>query len=75
MLFLLVGAIPMRNLVYRVQPLPKSLLSHVWNFGSLNLTSKPPDKEQTENSDNEMEYIMSMVTIFVSFTCLFIVLL
>jgi len=73
----------MRNLVYRVQPLPKSLLPHVWNFGSLNSTSKPPDTEQTEaedvgdneNSDNETEYIMSMVTIFVSFTCLFIVLL
>ncbi|KAK3588412.1 hypothetical protein CHS0354_015933 [Potamilus streckersoni] len=30
------GRVPMRNLVYRVQPLPQSLLPLVWDFGQLN---------------------------------------
>ncbi|XP_052216221.1 E3 ubiquitin-protein ligase rnf213-alpha-like isoform X4 [Dreissena polymorpha] len=30
------GKIPMRRLVYRVQPLPESLLPLVWDFGQLN---------------------------------------
>ncbi|KAH3728508.1 hypothetical protein DPMN_054465, partial [Dreissena polymorpha] len=30
------GRIPMRRLVYRVQPLPQSLLPLVWDFGQLN---------------------------------------
>nr|XP_013804530.1 PREDICTED: E3 ubiquitin-protein ligase RNF213-like [Apteryx mantelli mantelli] len=30
------GYIPLRQLVYRVQPLPPSLLSLVWDFGELN---------------------------------------
>ncbi|XP_052083737.1 E3 ubiquitin-protein ligase rnf213-alpha-like [Mytilus californianus] len=29
------GQVPMRNLVYRVQPLPQSLLPLVWDFGQL----------------------------------------
>ncbi|WAR08837.1 RN213-like protein [Mya arenaria] len=29
------GTIPMRKLVYRVQPLPRSLLPFVWDFGQL----------------------------------------
>ena len=29
------GDIPMRHLVYRVQPLPKSLIPLVWDFGTL----------------------------------------
>ena len=31
-----VGRVPMRRLVYRVQPLPQSLLPLVWDFGQLN---------------------------------------
>ena len=31
-----IGQIPMRQLVYRVQPLPTSLLPIVWDFGCLN---------------------------------------
>ena len=30
------GHIPMRQLVYRVQPLPASMLPLVWDFGQLN---------------------------------------
>ncbi|WAR07198.1 R213A-like protein, partial [Mya arenaria] len=30
------GRVPMRRLVYRVQPLPQSLLPLVWDFGQLN---------------------------------------
>ncbi|XP_052062754.1 E3 ubiquitin-protein ligase rnf213-alpha-like isoform X2 [Mytilus californianus] len=30
------GRIPMRHLVYRVQPLPQSMLPLVWDFGQLN---------------------------------------
>ncbi|XP_052215091.1 E3 ubiquitin-protein ligase rnf213-alpha-like isoform X2 [Dreissena polymorpha] len=30
------GKVPMRRLVYRVQPLPQSLLPLVWDFGQLN---------------------------------------
>lgn len=29
------GRIPMRHLVYRVQPLPQSMLPLVWDFGQL----------------------------------------
>lgn len=29
------GRIPMRRLVYRVKPLPRSLLPFVWDFGQL----------------------------------------
>ncbi|XP_060597666.1 E3 ubiquitin-protein ligase rnf213-alpha-like [Ruditapes philippinarum] len=31
-----IGRVPMRRLVYRVQPLPQSLLPLVWDFGQLN---------------------------------------
>ena len=30
------GRVPMRRLVYRVQPLPQSMLPLVWDFGQLN---------------------------------------
>ena len=30
------GHVPMRRLVYRVQPLPQSMLPLVWDFGQLN---------------------------------------
>ncbi|WAR09055.1 R213A-like protein [Mya arenaria] len=42
------GNIPMRKLVYRVQPLPRSLLPFVWDFGQL-------------NSDDEENYIRQMI--------------
>ncbi|ESO94720.1 hypothetical protein LOTGIDRAFT_232244 [Lottia gigantea] len=32
------GRVPMRRLVYRVQPLPASMLPLVWDFGQLNTT-------------------------------------
>ncbi|XP_052087598.1 E3 ubiquitin-protein ligase rnf213-alpha-like isoform X5 [Mytilus californianus] len=31
------GRVPMRRLVYRVQPLPQSMLPLVWDFGQLNI--------------------------------------
>lgn len=33
--FIHAGRIPMRHLVYRVQPLPQSMLPLVWDFGQL----------------------------------------
>ncbi|XP_063441660.1 E3 ubiquitin-protein ligase rnf213-alpha-like [Mytilus trossulus] len=42
------GRIPMRHLVYRVQPLPQSMLPLVWDFGQL-------------NTDVEEMYIKQMV--------------
>ncbi|XP_062618550.1 E3 ubiquitin-protein ligase rnf213-beta-like [Saccostrea cucullata] len=41
------GKIPMRHLVYRVRPLPSSMLSLVWDFGQL-------------DSSTEEQYIMQM---------------
>lgn len=32
----ILGRVPMRRLVYRVQPLPQSMLPLVWDFGQLN---------------------------------------
>ena len=34
--FIILGRVPMRRLVYRVQPLPQSMLPLVWDFGQLN---------------------------------------
>ena len=48
LLFLFSGDIPMRELVYRVQPLPERMLHMVWDFGQLS--------EKTEAS-----YISEMV--------------
>ncbi|XP_052243455.1 E3 ubiquitin-protein ligase RNF213-like [Dreissena polymorpha] len=42
------GRVPMRRLVYRVQPLPQSLLPLVWDFGQL-------------NTDVEILYVRQMV--------------
>ncbi|XP_052217509.1 E3 ubiquitin-protein ligase rnf213-alpha-like [Dreissena polymorpha] len=53
------GKIPMRRLVYRVQPLPESLLPLVWDFGQL-------------NAEVERLYIVQIVkrcTMFSSFDC------
>ncbi|KAL3881536.1 hypothetical protein ACJMK2_027968, partial [Sinanodonta woodiana] len=46
------GRVPMRNLVYRVQPLPQSLLSLVWDFGQLNI-------------ETEDIYIQQMITRYI----------
>ena len=51
--FFVLGHIPMRRLVYRVQALPKSMIPLVWDFGQLDT--------QTEQS-----YIQQMVHKFVS---------
>ena len=47
------GKLPMRRLVYRVQPLPQSMLPLVWDFGQLDL-------------DTEKQYIQEMVNKCVS---------
>ncbi|KAK3097976.1 hypothetical protein FSP39_014985 [Pinctada imbricata] len=47
------GRVPMRRLVYRVQPLPQSMLPLVWDFGQL-------------NTDVEEIYIRQMVLRFVN---------
>lgn len=51
------GTIPMRHLVYRVQPLPESLLPLVWDFGKLKSGS---------TLDAESKYIKRMIEKFVS---------
>ena len=51
------GRVPMRRLVYRVQPLPQSLLPLVWDFGQL-------------NTQVEDLYIRQMVKRYVSNKCL-----
>ncbi|XP_067935230.1 E3 ubiquitin-protein ligase rnf213-alpha-like [Watersipora subatra] len=58
------GEIPMRHLVYRVQPLSQSLLPLVWDFGTL--ASKAPDKlvAGLECRDVETAYISRMVLNF-----------
>ena len=48
------GRVPMRRLVYRVQPLPQSMLPLVWDFGQL-------------NTEVEEMYIRQMVLRYVSF--------
>lgn len=50
------GKIPMRHLVYRVQPLPQSLLPLVWDFGSL----------KSRSNNVEAVYIKQMLVSFVS---------
>ncbi|XP_006816196.2 E3 ubiquitin-protein ligase rnf213-alpha-like [Saccoglossus kowalevskii] len=47
------GSIPMRHLVYRVQPLPPSMLPLVWDFGQLNV-------------DVEKQYILQIVQRFLN---------
>lgn len=51
----------MRHLVYRVQPLPQSLLPLVWDFGTLR-------SGQSGEANSEAKYIGRMVEKFVS-TC------
>ncbi|XP_052239407.1 E3 ubiquitin-protein ligase rnf213-alpha-like [Dreissena polymorpha] len=46
------GQVPMRRLVYRVQPLPQSILPLVWDFGQL-------------NTNDEKLYIQQMVRRYV----------
>ena len=49
----LTGRVPMRRLVYRVQPLPQSMLPLVWDFGQL-------------DTNVEEMYIKQMVRRYVS---------
>ena len=49
----ILGHVPMRRLVYRVQPLPQSMLPLVWDFGQL-------------NTEVEEMYIRQMVKRYVS---------
>ena len=49
----ILGHVPMRRLVYRVQPLPQSMLPLVWDFGQL-------------NTEVEEMYIRRMVKRYVS---------
>ena len=51
------GRVPMRQLVYRVQPLPQSMLPLVWDFGQL-------------DTDTECLYIRQMVLRYVCWPCL-----
>lgn len=46
----------MRHLVYRVQPLPQSLLPLVWDFGTL--------KSHGKEGNIEKEYIMRIIEKF-----------
>ena len=49
----------MRHLVYKVQPLPQSLIPFVWDFGTL--------KSQTDKVvEIERAYIRQMIIKFVS---------
>ena len=50
------GRVPMRHLVYRVQPLPQSMLPLVWDFGQL-------------NTEVEEMYIRQMVRRYVCTSC------
>lgn len=50
------GRVPMRRLVYRVQPLPQSMLPLVWDFGQL-------------NTEVEEMYIRQMVLRYVCTLC------
>lgn len=47
----------MRHLVYRVQPLPQSLLPLVWDFGSL--------QSKDSHNNTEQAYIKQIVTKFI----------
>lgn len=56
--FMILGRVPMRRLVYRVQPLPQSMLPLVWDFGQL-------------KTEVEEMYIKQMVRRYVSIDHLF----
>jgi len=60
-----VGQIPMRHLVYRVQALPQSLLPLVWDFGTLRAAPPLPNGEP-QAGDVETAYIRQMIVKFVS---------
>lgn len=62
------GQIPMRQLVYRVQPLPPSLTPFVWDFGKLNehtqelyITQMVKTFFQKENLPNEHQLLFTKV--------------
>lgn len=60
----------MRHLVYRVQPLPQSLLPLVWDFGTLKCASTEKALQvggPQQVDDVETAYITKMVVKWVSF--------
>ena len=62
--FAFVDGIPMRELVYRVQPLPVALKALIWDFGTL--TSTENELQPGTFVGTEHMYIKKMVDNFVS---------
>ena len=56
----------MRHLVYRVQPLPQSLLPLVWDFGSLKSAEESEHATSGLPRDAESQYIRQMLVKSVS---------
>lgn len=63
------GDLPMRHLVYRVQPLPASMLPIIWDFGQLNdtveklyITQIVNEKLSTKLSKNELNLIVELLS-------------
>jgi len=51
----------MKYLVYKVKPLPQSLLAMVWNFGSLDTAADLSEEAKLAGiKDTETEYIHKM---------------
>ncbi|XP_077861744.1 E3 ubiquitin-protein ligase rnf213-alpha-like [Saccoglossus kowalevskii] len=48
------GHVPLRHLVYRVHPLPKSMMPFIWDFGQLNAET---EKKYIRSLVNNNEYI------------------
>ena len=61
----------MRHLVYRVQPLPQSLLPLVWDFGSLKSAEESEHATSGLPRDAESQYIRQMLVKSVS-TCVIV---
>jgi len=62
--FLLLGRIPMRHLVYRVQALPQSMLPLVWDFGQLST-----DVEKLYIRQMVLRYVRVITLLFVQLYC------
>lgn len=62
------GHIPLRQLVYRVHPLPESMKPLMWDFGQLNEPT-----EQAYAKQIILRYVSSLIESSYSVTLLFIV--
>ena len=51
----------MRHLVYRVQPLPQSLLPLVWDFGTLKTLDLKVENNIHKSGGGESDYIKQML--------------